>query len=382
MTVGTPMSGGGAAAAAISSYYCRQGSSSSGDEDDEEVRTPAPATSSSTAGGVFSFAGRHRPTSLGGGGGGGPSAKNFSGFGGGFKARFEGLFWQHPPPPSSSSSSATREALSPHHGVMSEEEWKAKEDAIVDVLRGRTADGAEDGAEAAGAVVDLWKLRELALSKGGLLCPSLRRRAWPTLVQAHEQVLGVAGSGGAGGPSSLPVVAPSAGDVQALKHGCSKTIWAIEEFLLASREQRRAQEENVERSIALHRQRNRKVKFDLPDKLDPTGVEEEELGEDGRVPPAAAIVSPTSQDGDDDEVVFGDGFLDDGTGGCDGDDPSFCVSENTSSTSFTFSSRVVRWRKASTNEQKILYNIVLNLLRTEAPPSEHFEDDRYHVSLF
>ena len=37
--------------------------------------------------------------------------------------------------------------------------------------------------------VDLWKLRDLALSRGGLIHAQIRKQAWPKLVAAHEQIL-------------------------------------------------------------------------------------------------------------------------------------------------------------------------------------------------
>lgn len=40
-----------------------------------------------------------------------------------------------------------------------------------------------------GVSVDLWKLRELALSHGGFISQNIRKRAWPKLVGAHQQVL-------------------------------------------------------------------------------------------------------------------------------------------------------------------------------------------------
>jgi len=287
---------------------------------------------------------------------------------------------------------------------MSLEEWKAKERLIVDVLRGEKQEGGNDEE----AVVDLWKLRELALSKGGLLCPRLRRRAWPTLVRAHEQVLQVSAS-----TSPHGFVTPSARDIKALKDDCSKTIWAIEEYLVASRAERRASDKKLERYLAFLRQRSKKVKFSLPEELD---IRPPENVEDGLAPKAASI-SPTSQISDEededheteekmeggdessektpgsneqdeeeemlstkkgDESVVGDGsFLQE----VDDEEASLCLSEKTISTSFTFTSRAVQWRKASTNEQKILYNIVLNVLRTQAPSSNYFEDDRYFVSF-
>ena len=37
--------------------------------------------------------------------------------------------------------------------------------------------------------VDLWHLRELALTRGGFLSAQVRKRAWPKLMGAHQQVL-------------------------------------------------------------------------------------------------------------------------------------------------------------------------------------------------
>ena len=41
-------------------------------------------------------------------------------------------------------------------------------------------------------VVDLWDLRGLALSHGGLVCPTVRRRAWTKLVGVDEHILNTA----------------------------------------------------------------------------------------------------------------------------------------------------------------------------------------------
>jgi hypothetical protein len=88
-------------------------------------------------------------------------------FSAGFMANFEWLFL-------------------PHWSDLNDEAWKGKENEILDCLQG-TND-----------VVDLWKLRELALSKGGLLTPNLRKRAWLKLSACHEQVFSqvVSASGG------------------------------------------------------------------------------------------------------------------------------------------------------------------------------------------
>ena len=38
-------------------------------------------------------------------------------------------------------------------------------------------------------VVDLWNLRQLAISEYGLVNPNIRKRAWPKLVGANEHIL-------------------------------------------------------------------------------------------------------------------------------------------------------------------------------------------------
>lgn len=62
--------------------------------------------------------------------------------------------------------------------VLSEEEWQQKYDDIISCLHGQ-----DDG------TVDLVELRRLASSPGGLLCPDLRKRAWPMLLSAFEKIL-------------------------------------------------------------------------------------------------------------------------------------------------------------------------------------------------
>lgn len=318
----------------------------------------------------------------------------------GFKSNFDWLFT-----PSSSPGTTDR------HHLLSDEAWKDKEERIRQVLAGDEETG----------VVDLWQLRELALSPGGLLTPFLRKQAWPKLVGCHVQVLRAAGQTA---PTAPATVVPSSCDVKALEHDVSKTIWSVEEHLLASREQEKLQEERLQQFLAYEGQRGsaRVVRF-APHTRDhsctsPTSP-----------PPISRIDSNEShtRDGDGDENHFECGDLDKTTSfntvsshlvpktiepplkeivaqtghnahfrpseeddsllSTVGDDEDlsagggFCPSDATHSTTFTLSSRVVRWRKASIAEQKILYNVVLSILRTEAEPSENFEDDRYHVRV-
>ena len=52
------------------------------------------------------------------------------------------------------------------------------------------ADGKKgDGGGDQRGSVDLWRLRELAVGRGGLLSPSLRKRAWPKLLGIDDHIL-------------------------------------------------------------------------------------------------------------------------------------------------------------------------------------------------
>lgn len=66
--------------------------------------------------------------------------------------------------------------------------------------------------------VDLWRLRELALTEGGLVNDSIRKRAWPKLVGIHNEgtVLDAIGGGGGGGGASAETVAGIAGSSDAM----------------------------------------------------------------------------------------------------------------------------------------------------------------------
>jgi hypothetical protein len=304
-------------------------------------------------------------------------------FSAGFKTQFEWLF-----SPSS--------ALESKHQLLSVEEWKAKEELIRATLAGD-----EDG------TVDLWKLRELALSPGGLLTSFLRKQAWPKLLSCHEQVLAAAAN-------TLPIsnlIIPTSEDMRALKHDVSKTIWSVEQHIIASREQEHLVDEKMEHYLSFHKQRSTRVRF-APQTRDIVN----EVG--SSTPPSVAQIesadshSPTSSgEGNETEMMVPEtietislkvealeaavraassGFSVDVATGLPGDVDSllsideesiggYCPSETTLSTNFTMSSRVVRWRKATVAEQKILYNVILSVLRTEAESSEFFEDDRYHV---
>jgi hypothetical protein len=247
----------------------------------------------------------------------------------GFRANFEWLFL-------------------PHSSDLNEEAWKDKENEILDCLQG-TND-----------VVDLWKLRELALSKGGLLTPNLRKRAWLKLAACHEQILS---------PKQYqPLVDPSGFDIEVLQRDVSKTIWNVEEHLVASKKEQKEQDEKLQQFLELQKQRGRKrVSFaPMTHMASPIAVSSSD-------PPQTIATSPITDDEDEKNDDSSNLSCDD-MGGAFSPERSVMTQE----TNFTLSSRVVRWRKASRQEQKILFNVITAVLRTEAAPSTHFEDDNYH----
>jgi hypothetical protein len=249
-------------------------------------------------------------------------------FSAGFMANFEWLFL-------------------PHWSDLNDEAWKQKEDEILDCLQG-TND-----------VVDLWKLRELALSKGGLLTPNLRKRAWPKLTACHEQVLSR--------KPYQPLVDPSRFDMEGLRRDVSKTIWNVEEYLVASKKEQKEQDEKLQQFLELQKQRGRKRVSWAP--MAQIGSPGPGSGSD---PPKTIATSPVTDDEDETNEDSSNLSCDD----MEAFSPGHSVS--TQETNFTLSSRVVRWRKASRQEQKILFNVITAVLRTEAASSPHFEDDRHH----
>jgi hypothetical protein len=270
----------------------------------------------------------------------------------GFKADFEWLFL-------------------PHSSDLTDQAWKEKEDEILDCLRG------------ANDTVDLWKLRELALTKGGLLTPDLRKRAWLKLTACHEQVLGyhsnISSIGGNASGNGRPMVDASRSDMNALKRDVAKTVWNVEEHLVASRKEQKIQQEKLQQFLELQKQRGRKHVHFAPTTQVASTSPHEDQSKNHR--PETVATSPDSEEGQDEFKEQDDhNIMDTSVLSC-GDNGTFSPGNSVltqETSSFIVSSRVVRWRKASKQEQKILFNVITAVLRTEAAPSPHFEDDRYH----
>jgi hypothetical protein len=90
--------------------------------------------------------------------------------------------------------------------------------------------------------VDLWHLRELALTRGGLLSAQVRKRAWPKLMGAHHQVLLHASQSSCtatADSSSEKFVEVSDRDVQLLRRDIPDTVWNIEDCIYNNREEKK-----------------------------------------------------------------------------------------------------------------------------------------------
>jgi len=129
--------------------------------------------------------------------------------------------------------------------------------------------------------VNLWHLRELALTKGGLVSHSIRKRAWPKLMGAHEQVLLHAAH--SNNPSTeATLVEITQHDLKLLEQDVAQpTIWNIEDHVWRNR----------------FHEKEKQVTFALPGltSLSPTGslvavhkATQEEEEEEGATSPMTA----------------------------------------------------------------------------------------------
>jgi hypothetical protein len=98
-------------------------------------------------------------------------------------------------------------------------QWQAKELEIVQCLQGNHQ---ED--------VDLWHLRQLALSPGGFVSTALRKRAWPKVVGVHQLLL-------QNQTAVQELVEPLPANVRQVHNLVRRTHWNMEEHLRQSRKE-------------------------------------------------------------------------------------------------------------------------------------------------
>lgn len=217
--------------------------------------------------------------------------------------------------------------------------WEEKEAKIL-----RCLEGSGDAADS----INLWELRELALSPGGLLDPKIRKRAWPILTACHADL---------NDNANKNTVAPSHADLKALRRDVKRTVWDVAEHF----SQQRASECNS--GFASTLRDTRRVCFALDETIEEEGEDVPDIVPSSTVD-SDAPNSPTTK-----VVSFN---LDLST------NSAMNTSLVSQDSSFTSSSRRSRWRKASKHEQKIVSNVIVSVLRSEAPESSCFTDDRFH----
>jgi hypothetical protein len=268
----------------------------------------------------------------------------------GFRSRFEMLFY-------------------PENSPLSDQDFHTKQEDIQACPRGKVDEGTGN------EMVNLWQLRELSLSNGGLLSADLRKRAWPTLLACHEQVFPeLAQQDDYVAPRR---VQPDPGNIRSLQHDVSRTIWNVQDCLVASRQHRQIQNEKMDRFLEEQRQQSQKKVTFAPSLVQASPKPHTPAPKAPETPPVViATSSPASgarahQD-DTTSVLSHD---DSATGLFD--DSSWSV--RTHETAFTLSSRVIRWRKASSQEQKILYNVISSVLQT-GPPIHGNDEVYFHYN--
>jgi hypothetical protein len=197
--------------------------------------------------------------------------------------------------------------------------------------------------------VDLWRLRELALQRGGLISSSLRKRAWPKLVGAHEQVLRHAASVHRASLSSIQVVEVSYNDTYILKKEVAQCIWDMEDHFRQQKEIFSMTDEQRKKQVSFAVSTTEAVQMNVI-ALDLRDMEDKEEVD------SRFAKNPMSRNS--------------GT---------WSSQSHGTLESFTLSTRTTRWSRPSLQEQRVLFNIICSVLRTSPEEdSPYFEDDRYH----
>jgi hypothetical protein len=182
--------------------------------------------------------------------------------------------------------------------------------------------------------VDLWQLRQLALTRGGFVNSSIRKRAWPKLVGAHQKILQSDSS------SPTNVVKISTASMQLLIKDVAKSVWNVQDHVNLARQRE---------EIRLSKLRTKKVTFNIP-----------------ALTSAPSGESPEKHPPEKDEEETDPGTF----------SPNTLCTMETYDTQNSLVTTMPK-RPASKNEQKVLFNILTSVLRTVPYDSPYFEDDRY-----
>jgi len=260
--------------------------------------------------------------------------------------------------------------------------------------------------------VNLWQLRELALSRGGLLNSNVRKRAWPKLVATHDHVLGHYNNDTKYSTAtqtlqerfSLPKV--SRKDAYKIKHDVQYCVWHIEDHVMMAKQQQELRDKMVwmKQQQQQLQQKKRQVTFQEPPALvtteSPQAVTKEEESKSKIKNGFPLEVTTTSSlsnrgggemkhqhhDDDDDDDTY-DIHSPLSTGGMiTPNSQSYYGSINSSSgislgSNTSSPTRRMKRKPTSSQEQQILYNVLVNVLRSlpnTTTPSQDGTQKQYH----
>ena len=261
-------------------------------------------------------------------------------------------------------------------------------------------------------IVNLWQLREEALTPGGLLSSSIRKSAWPKLLACHEQVWKnhhfLVLEEDQPNSGRISIADPKRLDILSLQQDVARTLWRIQEHMEASKREQERKNQHLKghnkkqvsfaSPIAVVQKMQGRALF--PSNSCSTGTTSMGTLQEVSAPPCPEIIATSSSEDEDDTASEMKGATSNITTSepvstpflsesavtstfllqhpeCDNDTVDLSIQSQ--ETSFSATSRVIRWRRASRQEQKILFNVILSVIRSIPPNSA--SPNQYYTGL-
>ena len=223
--------------------------------------------------------------------------------------------------------------------------WVTKYQQIEECLRGDDDNN----------MIDLWELRELSLSYGGLLDPKLRKRAWPILTQA---MIMTANKGSHDTTSSFPVqqqqqqhISIASKELLQIQKDVKRTVWNVKAHF-RSQQQQQQNAASQEQQVRDCSETNRRVKFFVVDNNVETSTSHSNEEEN---------VNSTPDQTCNDDILYDDSNT---------STMSSSFAGSTNSRRSNISSKLSRSStKASKHEQRTVTNVIVSCLRTIPQPA-------------
>merc|ERR1719223_718101 len=123
--------------------------------------------------------------------------------------------------------------------------YERKENEILSCLNGELVDTSDwEGFEEEDPLIDLWHLRYLALTRGGLLSPAIRKRVWPKLVGVNEHILVMTSDHVPPGHDLQHAIVKerniSGHELDLIKEDTNSCIWHVDYYMKRGREKKTA----------------------------------------------------------------------------------------------------------------------------------------------